>query len=111
MDFTLSSAGIASFTNDVSATVSGNGGFEIIKGSNFADTILTSNSTTLTPVFYVGNDGNDVLSGGAGNDTLYGGDGNDTLTGNGGADEFHGGAGNDSSDFNAGQFDTQDGVP
>ncbi len=40
--------------------------------------------------------GNDVLEGGAGNDTLYGQAGNDTLSGGDGADLLYGGAGNDS---------------
>ena len=43
----------------------------------------------------MGEDGNDILKGGAGNDTLFGGLGNDTLSGGIGNDILHGGYGND----------------
>lgn len=42
-----------------------------------------------------GNGGDDFLHGGRGNDTLYGGDGNDTLIGGEGDDSLVGGGGND----------------
>ena len=42
-----------------------------------------------------GEDGDDLLPGGAGNDTLYGGAGNDTLDGGAGDDYLDGGYGND----------------
>ena len=42
-----------------------------------------------------GNDGNDNMSAGAGNDTLFGGAGADILVGQGGIDQSHGGDGND----------------
>lgn len=42
-----------------------------------------------------GGAGDDFLSGGSGNDTLYGGDGNDTLSGGTGDDSLEGGYGND----------------
>jgi Ca2+-binding RTX toxin-like protein len=42
-----------------------------------------------------GGTGNDVLTGGSGNDLLFGGAGNDTLLGKGGADLLFGGAGDD----------------
>ena len=40
-----------------------------------------------------GNEGDDILVGSAGNDTLHGGDGDDTLIGNGGQDLLDGGPG------------------
>nr|WP_324730758.1 calcium-binding protein [Pseudomonas sp. IT1137] len=43
----------------------------------------------------IGGTGNDTLIGGTGNDTLIGGAGNDTLIGGAGADTMAGGAGND----------------
>ncbi len=48
-----------------------------------------------------GNEGNDVLIGGNGNDKLNGGTGNDVLMGGGGADQLAGGAGNDTFLFKA----------
>lgn len=42
-----------------------------------------------------GEGGNDTLNGDAGNDKLWGGDGNDTMTGGAGNDSLWGGAGND----------------
>src|SRR5207247_518551 len=61
-----------------------------------------------------GGQGNDVLTGGAGNDALVGGTQNDTLTGGGGADVMVGGANNDTFVFaaisdsapGAGNYDT-----
>jgi Ca2+-binding RTX toxin-like protein len=44
---------------------------------------------------FTGNDLNNVVSGGAGNDSLNGGDGKDTLLGNGGNDTLTGGKGDD----------------
>ncbi len=46
-------------------------------------------------IFAQGNTGDDVMTGGAGNDSLNGGVGNDVLSGNGGNDSLNGGAGND----------------
>lgn len=45
--------------------------------------------------FMVGGGGNDTLNGYAGNDSLYGSDGDDLLYGNQGLDELYGGIGND----------------
>ena len=42
-----------------------------------------------------GGEGNDVLIGDRGEDSLFGGEGNDVLVDNAGADELHGGSGND----------------
>ena len=59
---------------------------------------------------YEGNDtlfaggGNDRLDGGSGNDTLLGGGGNDVLLGRGGADTIDGGGGNDTVDLNGSGF-------
>ncbi len=53
-----------------------------------------------------GNDGNDVLTGGAGKDTLDGGAGNDTLAGGLGKDMLLGGDGNDT--LNGGQDGKKD---
>ncbi|MBU3556003.1 hypothetical protein ICN31_10665, partial [Polynucleobacter sp. UB-Piko-W3] len=50
--------------------------------------------------------GNDYLSGGNGNDTIYGGDGNDALYGNAGLDTIYGGAGNDIIDPGTGYYET-----
>jgi len=49
-----------------------------------------------------GQAGNDTLTGGAGNDLLFGGDGNDTLTGGAGNDQVFGQAGNDQMIWNPG---------
>jgi Ca2+-binding RTX toxin-like protein len=45
--------------------------------------------------YLYGQDGNDVLDGGAGDDRLYGENGNDTLIGGAGIDQLNGGIGND----------------
>lgn len=47
----------------------------------------------------VGLDGDDILDGGSGEDTLRGGNGNDTLTGGAGNDAFDGGAGVDTARY------------
>jgi Ca2+-binding RTX toxin-like protein len=93
LDFFFTQAGItgaASFTNDLNALTLGTGSVETIKGSNFADTFFTTNSTAFTGVQYVGRQGNDTLNGGLGNDVLQGGDGSDTLNGSDGNDFFTG---------------------
>jgi Ca2+-binding RTX toxin-like protein len=48
-----------------------------------------------------GGPGNDTINGGTGDDIIYGGDGNDNLTGGTGSDILHGGAGDDTLNFNA----------
>jgi Ca2+-binding RTX toxin-like protein len=58
--------------------------------NNLIDASGFSGATTLT-----GGDGNDILIGGAGNDSISGGNGNDILIGGAGADNLTGGAGDD----------------
>lgn len=62
-----------------------------------ADVDLTTVSTILQ-----GDDGNNYLTGGSGDDTFYGFGGNDVLTGNNGADHLYGGTGNDTLNGNSG---------
>ena len=77
-----------------------------------SDNISISGTGTLPTVHYAGQGGNDTLIGGNGNDILDGGEGNDTLTGGVGADFLLGGPGTDSApDFNAGEGDSQFGIP
>ncbi len=85
-----------------------NGDFTYIEGSMPLYAIGTDADDTITggddaDIIY-GMDGNDIiygmggddfLHGGRGNDTLYGGDGNDTLVGGEGDDSLEGGGGND----------------
>jgi Ca2+-binding RTX toxin-like protein len=60
----------------------------------------------------LGRGGQDRLRGFGGIDVLGGNAGNDTLTGGAGADTFVGGPGTDTAtDFNAGEGDTQTGIP
>ncbi|SFL09659.1 calcium-binding protein [Falsiroseomonas stagni] len=63
-----------------------------ISGSDYADTIATSNTASEV---YAG-DGSDRLTGGSGADTLRGESGADTINGGGGADTLIGGSGADS---------------
>ncbi|BAY16080.1 protein with type I secretion target domain and SCP-like extracellular domain [Anabaenopsis circularis NIES-21] len=76
-----------------------NGGF---LGENYNS---TSNNKVIVALNLLGTTGNDVLSGGAANDTIRGnagndritgGDGNDLLYGDSGSDRLNGGRGNDS---------------
>jgi Ca2+-binding RTX toxin-like protein len=55
----------------------------------------TINNDTLSGQTALGQDGDDMLSGTAGNDVLAGGNGNDTLTSDAGSDYLDGGDGND----------------
>ena len=85
-----------------------NGDFTYVEGSMPLYVLGTDGNDTITggddaDIIY-GMDGNDLiygmagddfLHGGRGNDTLYGGDGNDTLIGDEGDDSLEGGAGND----------------
>jgi Ca2+-binding RTX toxin-like protein len=65
--------------------ISGLAGDDVIEASG-----LAANAIQLTGN---GGDGDDVLTGGAGNDTLSGGEGDDILNGLGGQDVLDGGAG------------------
>ena len=55
-----------------------------------ADTVAASNVTLVVSI-----DGDDMLIGGTGKDTIQGNGGNDTIFGDGGIDDIDGGAGND----------------
>ena len=69
-----------------------NSAYSTIIGSNGADNI-TSTSSSSTTIF--GGKGNDTITGGSGNDTIYGGDGNDTLYGGAGDDYIQSNGGRD----------------
>lgn len=60
--------------------------------------------------YYYGNDGDDVLNGGFGNDGLYGGAGDDILNGKGGNDNLDGGVGNDQLHATSGSDNVTGGV-
>jgi Ca2+-binding RTX toxin-like protein len=63
-------------------------------GSQGNDHMSVSSDLGAATTMY-GYNGDDVLSGGSGNDRIYGGSGNDVLSGNGGNDYLHGADGND----------------
>lgn len=89
-----------------------NGDFRYVEGTMPLYAIGTDGNDTITggddaDIIY-GMDGNDLINGmggddflhgGRGNDTLYGGDGNDTLIGGEGDDSLEGGGGNDTYVF------------
>ncbi|KQT77982.1 hypothetical protein ASG59_11805 [Methylobacterium sp. Leaf466] len=70
--------------------------------------IIAVDENLTTAVDFAGGDGEDVLYGGAGTDTLAGGDNSDYLVGAGGADDLDGGDNDDVLDGGAGA-DTLDG--
>ncbi|HVT89870.1 MAG TPA: calcium-binding protein [Tepidisphaeraceae bacterium] len=85
---------------------------EKVIGTNFNDTLVSSNDfildiNAIPPLhaahWFVGGKGNDSLGGNAGDDTLEGGDGNDTVDGGLGADSLLGGAdsGGDTLDYSS----------
>jgi Ca2+-binding RTX toxin-like protein len=73
-------------------------GDDVIQGGDGNDTIFggynKNPSYTKEYESEYGNDGNDIISGGAGNDFLYGESGNDFLNGGVGNDSLDGGVGN-----------------
>ncbi|MEY9770187.1 Ca2+-binding RTX toxin-like protein [Sinorhizobium fredii] len=87
-----------SVSNISGGTFNGNGGNNVITGTDEEDTIRgLGGSDTLS-----GLAGADTIEGGTGNDGLNGGDGNDTLNGGGGNDRLDGGAGDDLMEGGAG---------
>ncbi|MEU3907880.1 hypothetical protein AB0F20_29390 [Streptomyces goshikiensis] len=114
---------------DVSATLYGGGGKDVLNGGPHDDRLVGDDPagafgpTAATPgndtinggpgndtIFGLG--GNDTISGGPGNDTLNGNEGNDTLNGNEGNDTLTGESGNDTLNGDAGSdtLDATDGV-
>ncbi len=75
---------ISNFDATDKIVINGLGGDDIINATGLTGMQLTAN----------GGDGDDILIGSAGNDTLNGGPGDDTLIGNGGVDTLDGGTGN-----------------
>lgn len=68
---------------------------ENLRGSNFADLLIGTNSGGIIE----GLNGNDYLAGGAAIDTLIGGEGNDVLEGHAGGDILNGGNGTDTATY------------
>lgn len=68
-------------------------GFEINTGAG--NDVVTLGRTVPVPATIRGGEGDDVLTGGAGNDKLIGGPGDDELNGRGGNDMLMGGPGDD----------------
>jgi Ca2+-binding RTX toxin-like protein len=85
--------GVGSFSHYNGATTGTFTGFEQVSGTDSADSIDASATTTAMTLS--GEGGADTLRGGSGGDTLYGGDGNDSLSGGGGTDTLSAGAGDD----------------
>jgi Ca2+-binding RTX toxin-like protein len=75
---------IAGFEANDHLVINGLGGDDVINASGLAAGILLTEN---------GGDGDDILLGGAGNDTLNGGAGDDVLIGGGGQDVLDGGTG------------------
>jgi Ca2+-binding RTX toxin-like protein len=76
-------------------------GFEVNTGAG--NDIVTLGRTVPVPATIRGGEGDDVLTGGAGNDKLIGGPGNDELNGRGGNDMLIGGPGEDKLNGGSGQ--------
>lgn len=76
--------------------------YQDVLGNNGDDVLNGLDRSLLKADHVIGNDGNDTISGGAGNDWLEGGNGNDSLTGGSGDDLIEGGNGDDSLSGNAG---------
>lgn len=62
-------------------------GFEVLVGSEAADTLVSNGESTVAMTLR-GRGGDDILVGGAGNDLIEGGSGSDELTGGAGVDTF-----------------------
>jgi Ca2+-binding RTX toxin-like protein len=75
---------ISNFEADDRIVINGLGGDDVITASGLTGMLLTEN----------GGDGDDVLVGSPGNDTLNGGNGDDVLLGGAGQDVLDGGPGN-----------------
>src|SRR5262249_17343195 len=75
---------ISNFEANDRIVINGLGGDDVITASGLTGMLLTAN----------GGDGDDVLIGSPGNDTLTGGNGDDVLIGGGGQDVLDGGPGN-----------------
>jgi Ca2+-binding RTX toxin-like protein len=75
---------ISNFEADDRIVINGLGGDDVITASGLSGMLLTEN----------GGDGDDVLIGSPGNDTLNGGNGDDVLLGGPGQDALDGGPGN-----------------
>jgi Ca2+-binding RTX toxin-like protein len=93
-----------SFANDNIQANGGNDqvfgyyGDDVIQGGDGNDTLFGGSNQNPSYAKYesdYGNDGNDIISGGAGNDVLNGESGNDFLNGGEGNDTLNGGVGND----------------
>ncbi|HEV2865875.1 MAG TPA: calcium-binding protein, partial [Allosphingosinicella sp.] len=79
-------------------TLKGFESYDVIYGSNFADTIITGdapNVGTFLATGIQGFDGDDKITTGSGTDSVGGGAGNDTIHGGGDDDRLEGGDGND----------------
>ena len=93
--YTVTSGGVTE-TATVNVNVAAIG--QTINGGNGNDTLTgTAGDDTIS-----GGNGNDVVNAGNGNDTINGGNGNDTLSGGEGDDIIIGGNGNDSLDGGSG---------
>jgi Ca2+-binding RTX toxin-like protein len=75
---------ISNFEANDRIVINGLGGDDVITASGLTGMLLTAN----------GGDGDDILVGSTGNDTLTGGNGDDVLIGGGGQDVLDGGPGN-----------------
>lgn len=91
--------------NNARIAFAGLTGIEAIDGGAFlgvkvvgtdGDDLIAFKTTTLTNIAGIsGGDGNDIITGTAGDDTLYGDDGDDILNGGNGNDNIYGGKGHD----------------
>jgi hypothetical protein len=105
---TLSTTGLANtqtytivmnVTDLAGNTSSPNETFNIITGSNSAQTLPSGGTGDTGDDILYGLNAVDIILGGSGNDSLFGQDGDDTLTGGSGNDVMDGGLGLDTLDF------------